>query len=47
MKVYTLTMRIEVDDEDDPTPQDIRDAFYDAGGDLPFGFDITTIEKEG
>lgn len=39
MKIYTLTMRIETDDE--ITAERIRAEIYNAGEDLPFGFDIT------
>jgi hypothetical protein len=45
MKVYTLTMRIEADD--DVNDAQIREEIYDACGDVPFGFDIKTIEQEG
>lgn len=43
MKTYTLTMTIEADD--DVNPAQIRDELYNAGGDVPFGFEITTIEE--
>ncbi|WP_405531474.1 hypothetical protein OG592_26905 [Streptomyces avidinii] len=43
MKTYTLTMTIEADDE--VTPAEIRNELYDAGGDVPFGFEITAIEE--
>lgn len=42
--VYTLTMRIEADGE--VTPEQIRQEIYDACPDVPFGFDITSIEPE-
>lgn len=42
MKTYILTMRIEADS--DVPPERIRQEIYDAGADLPFGFDITGIE---
>lgn len=42
MKVYTLVMRIEADD--DLTPEDIKGELYDAGADVPFGFEITKVE---
>lgn len=45
MKVYTLTMRIEADDE--INEEQIREELYMAGGDVPFGFDITSLEGEG
>lgn len=44
MAVYTLTMRIEADRE--VTPEQIRQEIYDACPDVPFGFDITSIEGE-
>jgi predicted DNA-binding transcriptional regulator AlpA len=44
MAVYTLTMRIEADPE--VTPEQIRQEIYDACPDVPFGFDITSIEGE-
>ncbi|MFJ2961148.1 hypothetical protein ACIPIC_02425 [Streptomyces collinus] len=44
MKVYTLTVRVESDD--DLTAEQIREELYMAGGDVPFGFDITSIEEE-
>jgi predicted DNA-binding transcriptional regulator AlpA len=43
MKTYVLTMRIEADSE--VTPEQIRQEIYDAGTDLPFGFDITGVEE--
>jgi hypothetical protein len=43
MKTYTLTMRIEAGEE--VTPEQIRQEVYDAGADLPFGFDITSVEE--
>ena len=43
MKVYTLTMRIEA--EDDVTPDQIRMELYGSTDDVPFGFDITTITE--
>lgn len=44
MKVYTLTMRIEA--EDDISPDQIREEIYDACEDVSFGFDIKTVEGE-
>jgi hypothetical protein len=44
MAVYTLTMRIEADPE--VTPEQIRQEIYDACPNVPFGFDITSIEGE-
>lgn len=44
LMVYTLTMRIEADEE--VTPERIRQEIYDACPDVPFGFDITGIEPE-
>lgn len=41
---YILTMRIEADSE--VTPDKIREEIYDACPDVPFGFDITSIEPE-
>lgn len=46
MKIWTLTMRIETEDEDNFTDVDIRSAVYEAGGDLPFGFDITDVRGQ-
>jgi hypothetical protein len=43
VKAYTLTMTIEADD--DVNPAQIREALYDAGSDVPFGFEITAIEE--
>lgn len=42
--VYTLTMRIEANSE--VTPEQIRQQIYDACPDVPFGFDITSVEPE-
>ena len=44
MKIYTLTMRIEA--EDDVNADQIREEIYDATGDVNFGFDITAITEE-
>ncbi|WP_157874565.1 hypothetical protein [Streptomyces sp. AcH 505] len=43
MKTYTLTMRIEADD--DANAEQIREELYDAAGDVPFGFDITEVSE--
>lgn len=40
-----MTIRVETDDADDIVEQDIRDLFYEAGGDMPFSFDITEIKE--
>lgn len=45
MTKFVLTMHIEADDEDGITEQDIRDALYYAGGDVPFRFEITSITE--
>ncbi len=42
--VYTLTMRIEADAE--MTPEQIRQEIYDACPDVPFGFDVVSVEAE-
>lgn len=46
MKVYLITLRAEVDDDADLPPGGIKEAIYDAGDDLPFGFDITSVTEE-
>lgn len=46
MASYLITARIETDDQDDLTMQDIRDALYHAGGDLPFTFTVITMKDE-
>ncbi|MFF9309863.1 hypothetical protein ACF1BS_03040 [Streptomyces sp. NPDC014748] len=48
MKVYTVTIRVEIDDEDidELGEQQIRDLFYDAGGDMPFSSCITEIKED-
>jgi len=43
MPTYTLTMSIESDS--DITPDQIRDELYNAGENVPFSFDITTITE--
>lgn len=43
MKVWTLTMRIEADD--DVNDEQIREEIYDACPDVPFGFEITKVEE--
>lgn len=45
MKIYTLTMRIEAEEDDDITPERIKNEIYDACPDVPFGFGITSIEE--
>jgi hypothetical protein len=45
MAVYTVTMRVEADAE--VTPEQIRQEIYDACPDVPFGFDVTSVEPEG
>jgi predicted DNA-binding transcriptional regulator AlpA len=45
MKTFILTMRIEAGE--DVTPEQIRQEIYDAASDVPFGFDITSVEPEG
>lgn len=45
MRNFTMTVRIETDEADDIVEQDIRDLFYEAGGDMPFSFDITEIKE--
>jgi predicted DNA-binding transcriptional regulator AlpA len=45
MKVYTVTLRVETDS--DVTPDQIRQEIYDACPDVPFGFEITSVEQEG
>lgn len=42
--VYTVTLRVEADE--DVTPEQIRQEIYDAGTDLPFGFDVTAVEAQ-
>jgi hypothetical protein len=44
VKVYTLTMRIEADDEINAAQ--IREEIYDACPDVSFGFDITAVAEE-
>lgn len=46
MRNFTVTIRVETDEADDIVEQDIRDLFYDAGGDMPFAFDITDIKED-
>lgn len=47
MKSYTVMVRVEIDDEDieEIGERQIRDLFYDAGGDMPFAFDIAEIKE--
>lgn len=44
MKTYTLTMRIEADD--DINEEQIKEEILDACPDVPFGFDITSVEEQ-
>jgi hypothetical protein len=44
VKTYILTMRIEADD--DINEEQIKEEIYDACPDVPFGFDITTVEEQ-
>lgn len=48
MKTYTVTIRVEVDDDDanEIGEQQICELFYDAGGDMPFGTSITKIKED-
>ena len=41
-----MTIRIETDEADDIVEQDIRDLFYEVGGDMPFSFDITELKED-
>ncbi|MGW1468535.1 hypothetical protein ACWCPT_29835 [Streptomyces sp. NPDC002308] len=43
MKTYTLTMRVEADDN--ITPDQIREELYDAAEGVPFSFEITAINE--
>lgn len=45
MKMYDVTIRVEIDDEDVKTTgeQEVRDFLYGAGGDAPFSFEITSV----
>jgi predicted DNA-binding transcriptional regulator AlpA len=45
MSVYTVTLRVEADSE--VTPDRIRQEIYDAAEDVPFGFDVVSVEPEG
>ncbi|WP_322500766.1 hypothetical protein TR631_12200 [Streptomyces rochei] len=42
-----MTIRVEIDDEDadEIGEQQIRDLFYDAGGDMPFAFELAEIKE--
>lgn len=42
MNRYTVTLKVEADSE--VTPEQIRQEIYDAGEDVPFGFDVISIE---
>ncbi|MGW4670105.1 helix-turn-helix transcriptional regulator [Streptomyces sp. NPDC004324] len=44
MNTYTVTLKVEVDS--DVTPDQIRQEIYDACPDVPFGFDVVSIEPE-
>jgi hypothetical protein len=44
VKVYTLVMCIEADD--DISPEQIKAELYEAADDVPFGFDITDIRGQ-
>ena len=44
MKTYTVTMRIEADE--DVNEARIREEIYDACPDVPFGFEITKVEED-
>lgn len=44
MADYELIMRIETDEEDGISADDVRDAVYQAGGDWPFSFEIISVE---
>ena len=46
MRNFTLTIHVETDEADDIVEKDIRDLFYEAGGDWPFSFDITEIKED-
>jgi hypothetical protein len=45
MKAYTLTMRIEADD--DVTDEKVRAEIYDACDEVPFSFHIIRVDEEG
>lgn len=42
--VYVVTLRVEADAE--VTPEQIRQEIYDAASEVPFGFDVTSVEPE-
>ncbi|MGW4222969.1 hypothetical protein ACWEG1_05880 [Streptomyces bauhiniae] len=44
MKTYTVTIRVEADD--DVNADQIREEIYDACPDVNFGFDIIKIHEE-
>lgn len=44
MKVYEVLLRVEADS--DVTATHIRDEIYDACGDVPFGFDVETVDPK-
>lgn len=45
MNTYVVTLKVEAGSE--LTPEQIRQEIYDACPDVPFGFDITSVEQEG
>lgn len=45
MSTYTVTLKVEADSE--VTPERIRQEIYDACPDVPFGFDVVSVEPEG
>jgi predicted DNA-binding transcriptional regulator AlpA len=45
MSTYVVTLKVEADSE--VTPEQIRQEIYDACPDVPFGFDVVSIEPEG
>jgi hypothetical protein len=44
VKIYTLTMRIEADD--DRTPESIKAELYEATEGVEFAFDVTEIRGQ-
>jgi predicted transcriptional regulator len=44
MSTYVVTLKVEADSE--VTQEQIRQEIYDAGEDVPFGFDVVSIEPE-
>ena len=45
MATYLVTLKVEADAE--VTPDQIRQEIYDACPDVPFGFDVVSVEEEG